>query len=411
MSRRVVVTGMAGLSAIGSSWSEVRSALLENRSGISRIDDWNHVPDLTTRVGAAITDFAMPADWPRKKTRTLGRVAQLAVAATEKALDDAGLLGSELLSGGRAGVAYGSATGSKASLVSYSLALFERHSTRGITATDYLKLTPHTCSANIAQFFGVRGRQLSTNTACTSGSQAIGLAYEAIHFGVQDAMIAGGAEELSIHDATVFDVMRAASTRNDEPARTCRPFDRDRDGVVVGEGAATLILEALDHALARGARILAEVVGFGTNCDGTHMTSPDTHGMQGAMELALQDAELAPGDIGYVNGHGTATEQGDIAESQATSRLFGPRLPISSLKGHIGHALGAAGSIEAWITIAMQRDGCFAPTLNLEQVDERCGDLDYLRDKAREFQPTYVMTNNFAFGGVNTSLVFRRFGD
>ena len=181
--------------------------------------------------------------------------------------------------------------------------------------------------------------------------------------------------------------------------------------MVVGEGAGTLILEALEHAEARGAPVLAELVGFGTNCDGSHMTSPDTYGMQGAMELALQDAGLAPADIGYVNGHGTATEQGDIAESQATSRLFGPRVPISSLKGHIGHALGAAGSLEAWLTLGMLRSGSFAPTLNLEHVDERCGDLDYLRDKPREFEPEFVMSNNFAFGGVNTSLVFRRFGD
>jgi 3-oxoacyl-[acyl-carrier-protein] synthase II len=408
MARRVVVTGMAGLTPIGRRWQEVRDALAAGRSGVSRMSEWNEVPKLGTRVGGAIRDFEMPARWPRKKTRTLGRVAQLAVDASERAIEDAGLLGSELLSNGRTGVAYGSASGSKASLVNYATALAERHSTRGITATDYHKLSPHTCSANIAQFFEVRGRQLSTSTACTSGSQAIGLAYEMIQFGKQDLMIAGGAEELSIHDAVVFDVMRAASTRNHEPSRASRPFDRDRDGVVVAEGAATLVLEELEHARARGAHIISEIVGFGTNCDGAHMTSPDTLGMQGAMELALQDAGLQSSDIGYVGAHGTSTEQGDIAESQATARLFGPELPISSMKGHIGHPLGAAGSIEAWLTISMQRDGWFAPTLNLEHVDERCAELDYLQKVAREFEPEFVMTNNFAFGGVNTSLVVRR---
>jgi 3-oxoacyl-[acyl-carrier-protein] synthase II len=209
-------------------------------------------------------------------------------------------------------------------------------------------------------------------------------------------------------NAAVFDVMFATSKRNHEPDRTPRPFDRHRDGLVVGEGAGTFVLEELEHARARGARIYAELVGFGTNGDGTHITNPDVRGMQTVMELALKDAGLAPGDVGYVNAHGTATEAGDIAESEATYRVFGDRVPISSLKSFLGHTLGAGGALEAWISIMMLREDWFAPTLNLDEPDPRCAPLDYVRGAARELRVEHVMSNNFAFGGVNTSLIFTR---
>ncbi len=408
--RRVVVTGMAGLSPLGNDWKPVRSALREGRSGIARIPDWDEIDGLSTRIGGLV-ELAPPEAWPRKKTRTMGRVALLATRATELALQDAGLLGSPLLGGGRIGVAYGSASGSKDALDRYSSALHTHKRMRGIAASDFHKLSGHTCSANLAQFFEVRGRQIATPTACVAGAQAVGYAYEAIRFGRQEAMIAGGAEELSIKDVAVFDVMRASSTRNDDPAHASRPFDATRDGVVLAEGAATLVLEELDHAEARGAEPLAEIVGFGTNSDGAHMTRPDTVGMQGAMELALADAELPPGAIDWVNAHGTATDQGDVAESQAVWRLLGDGVPTSSLKGHFGHALGACGPLELWMGIAMLREGWAAPTLNLERVDERCGDLDYIRTAPRPLDIEHMITNNFAFGGVNTSLVVRRWGD
>lgn len=221
-------------------------------------------------------------------------------------------------------------------------------------------------------------------------------------------MISGGAEELHLAATVVFDIMYATSTKNKNPKGTPRPFDKDRDGLVIGEGAGTLILEDFDHAKTRGATILAEVVGFGTNSDGVHIINPSTEGMEAAMRLALRDAKLSPSDIGYVNAHGTATELGDIAETQATSRIFGKRMPISSLKSYMGHTLGACGALEAWISIAMMREGWFAPTLNLKNVDKRCGALDYIRGKSRTLKTIYVMSNNFAFGGVNTSLIFKR---
>jgi 3-oxoacyl-[acyl-carrier-protein] synthase II len=257
-------------------------------------------------------------------------------------------------------------------------------------------------------FFGLKGRVYTTSTACTSGSQAVGLAYEAIKFGRQTVMVAGGAEELTPTEAAVFDTLFATSVKNDEPQRSPRPFDRDRDGLVVGEGAGTLILEELEHAQARGAKIYAEVVGFGTNCDGSHVTQPSAETMGIAMQLALQDAQLDPAVIGYVNAHGTATEHGDIAESTATRAVFQRRVPISSLKSYFGHTLGACGALEAWMSIEMMRHGWVAPTLHLDNIDPRCGDLDYVRGGARELKTDHVMTNNFAFGGINTSLIFKR---
>lgn len=221
-------------------------------------------------------------------------------------------------------------------------------------------------------------------------------------------MVAGGAEELCPSEAAVFDTLYATSTLNDTPTATPRPFDRDRDGLVIGEGAGTLVLEEYEHAIARGARIHAELVGFGSNSDGDHLTHPNVETMRIAMQLAIDDAGISPHAIGYVNAHGTATEQGDIAETQATNLLFGKRISLSSLKGHIGHTLGACGAIESLITIEMMKSDWFAPTLNLKNVDERCGELDYIMNGGRVLNCEYVMNNNFAFGGVNTSLIFKR---
>jgi 3-oxoacyl-[acyl-carrier-protein] synthase II len=287
--------------------------------------------------------------------------------------------------------------------------MMEERTTRGINATTYIKMMAHTAPVNIGVFFGLTGRVITTSSACTSGSQGIGYAYEAIKGGKQLAMIAGGAEELCATEAAVFDTLFATSVRNDAPATTPRPFDGTRDGLVIGEGAGALILEEMEHALARGATIHAELVGFGTNSDGCHVTQPNAATMQVAMELALADAGLAPGQIGYVNAHGTATAQGDVAETAATAQVFGPGMPISSLKSYMGHTLGACGALEAWISIEMMREGWFAPTINLEQVDPACAQLDYIVGEGRRLDCEYVMSNNFAFGGINTSLIFKKF--
>jgi 3-oxoacyl-[acyl-carrier-protein] synthase II len=292
-------------------------------------------------------------------------------------------------------------------MVSYARAFGVEHSARGVTPTEYLRLMSHTCAANLASFFGVRGRTVPTPSACTSGSQAIGFGYEAIRFGRATRMLCGGADELHPIQVAVFDLLFAASTRNEAPGETPRPFDAERDGLVVGEGAATLVLEELEAARDRGAAVLGEVVGFGTNSDGGHLTAPDVDGMEAVMRLGLADACLEPQDIGYVSAHATATEQGDRAESEATRRVFGSRVPVSSLKGHFGHTLGACGALEAWLTLEMLREGWAAPTLHLARPDPQCAALDYVMGAPRSLAAEFAASHNFAFGGVNTSLVFR----
>jgi len=221
-------------------------------------------------------------------------------------------------------------------------------------------------------------------------------------------MLAGEGEELCPSQAAVFDTLFATSVMNDTPELTPRPYDKNRDGLVIGEGACTFILEELEHAKARGARIFAEVIGFGTNSDGAHVTQPASETMGVAMQLALADAGLPASEIGYVNGHGTATDKGDVAETQATEKIMGNKMPISTLKSYYGHTLGACGATEAWLAIEMMNSDWYAPTINLTEVDPECGELDYIMDGGRSMNNEYIMSNNFAFGGINTSLIFKR---
>jgi 3-oxoacyl-[acyl-carrier-protein] synthase II len=407
VNRRVAVTGMSGVTALGNDWPTIRARLLEGRTGIKRMNDWDRYSGLNTRLAAPVEGFDVEQRYDRKKLRTMGPVSRMAVYASEQALADAGLLGERCLAGGRAGVAYGSSFGSHQAVLGFAELMLSGNSTK-LSGTNYVQMMSHTAAVNIGLFFGLTGRIVPTSSACTSGSQGIGYAYEMIRHGQQDIMLAGGAEELSVGDAAAFDTLYATSVKNDAPQSTPRPFDRDRDGLVIGEGAATLVLEELEHAKARGARIHAEVVGYGTNSDGRHITQPAPETMQQALRLALADAALAPDAIGFVNGHGTATDWGDVAESNATAAVFGPRMPIHSLKSYFGHTLGACGSIEAWLGIAMMNEGGFVPTANLAHVDERCAPLDYVMGETRRLEIAYLMSNNFAFGGINTSLIFKR---
>ena len=406
MSRRVVVTGMGGVTALGNDWPSIRAHLEAGRTAVRRMPDWDRYDGLNTRLAAPIADRTRPDRYPRKKTRTMGPVALMAVQATEQALADAGLLGLPLLKTGSAGVAYGSSFGTPAAVLGFS-ELLMNGSSRSLTATSYIQMMSHTAPVNIGLFFGLTGRVITTSSACTSGSQGIGYAYETIRWGRADIMVAGGAEELDVTMAAVFDTLFATSTRNDHPESSPRPFDRDRDGLVIGEGAASLILEEREHALARGAQIYCEIVGFATNSDGSHITQPRRETMATSMSMALADANISAEAIGFVSGHGTATEEGDIAETQATNSVFGANIPIHSLKGNFGHTLGACGAIEAWLGIEMMRDGRFMPNANLEVVDARCAPLDYIIGQPRSLKVEYLMSNNFAFGGVNTSLIFR----
>lgn len=407
MTNRVVITGVGAYSPIGNDWPEIEANLRARKSGVRHIEAWDEYDGLNTKLGAPVQNFKAPANFTRKRTRSMGRVALLATVAAEQALRDAGLLDDPELQSGRAGVAFGSSTGSTDAITDFANMLLSK-TLDGITATTYIRMMGHTTPVNIGVFFGLKGRVFTTSSACTSGSQGVGYAFEAVRSGAQDIMVAGGAEELCPTEAAVFDTLYATSTWNDRPHTTPRPFDRDRDGLVIGEGSCALIVENRDRALARGAKIYAEIVGFETNSDGAHVTQPSSDMMQNVMQLALNNAGLDAGAIGYVCAHGTATQRGDIAESHATRNVVGDRVPISSLKSYMGHTLGACGALESWLSVEMMNNGWFAPTINLENIDPECAELDYILGDGRESEVEYVMNNNFAFGGINTSLIFRR---
>ncbi len=404
--KRVVITGMAAITPIGNGWAKVADNLKSQQTGIRTMTDWDCYNGLNTRLAAPV-EFSRPKHYTRKQIRGMGRVAMLATYSTELALQDADLLNNPCLNNGMTGIAYGSSSGSFDGLIDFTKMLLD-HDKGSLNATSYIRMMGHTAPVNIGLHFGINGRIIPTSSACTSGSQGIGYAYEAIKNDQQTIMVAGGSDELSPSQAAVFDTLFATSTRNDEADKTPRPFDVDRDGLVIGEGAASLILEEREHAISRGAHIYAEIMGFGTNSDGLHVTQPNQNSMQRAMQLALNDAKLDSNAIDYVSAHGTATEIGDIAESHATCALFGSKMPISSMKSYTGHTLGACGAMEAWAAILMMNENWFHPTANLNAVDPKCAQLDYITGGIRELEAEYIMSNNFAFGGINTSLIFKR---
>ncbi|EHK9181658.1 beta-ketoacyl-ACP synthase [Vibrio parahaemolyticus] len=406
MNRRVVVTGMSGVTAFGNDWQSVEPKLRDCQNATQYMPSYEQYDGLNTKLAAPILDFELPKHYKRKQVRGMGRVSKLATVATENALSQAGLIGNDVLTNGQTGIAYGSSTGSTDAIGAFGVMLNEK-TTKAITATTYVQMMPHTTAVNVGLFFGLKGRVIPTSSACTSGSQAIGYAYEAIKHGYQTVMVAGGAEELCPTESAVFDTLFATSLKNEDPKSTPRPYDSDRDGLVIGEGAGTLVLEEYEHAVARGAKIYAEIIGFASNCDAAHVTQPQMETMQICMEMALQNAGITAEKIDYVSAHGTATDRGDIAESNATANALG-KVPISSLKSYFGHTLGACGAIEAWLGLEMMHTGWFNPTLNLENLDEQCGDLDYIAGQGQELDVKYLMSNNFAFGGINTSIIFKK---
>ena len=405
MTRRVVVTGMGAVSPLGGDIEASFTRLKVFENCVQALPELAEYKGLSTHLGCR-TVFTRPTSWTRKTTRTMGDVAMYALAATEQAVAQAGL-GAEDLESGRTGVAYGSCSGSVPPLLDFH-SMIQTKEVAGVTSGTYIKLMPQTAACNISVYFRTHGRLMPTGTACTSGSLAIGSAAELIRWGVQDVMIAGGAEEFSPTQVAVFDTLYATSVRNDAPHATPAPYDADRDGLVIGDGAATFILEEYEHARARGASILAEVVGFAETTDGTHVTNPNAETMASALVGALRDAGLDASAVGYVSGHGTATKAGDVAETAATRAAFGRAVPISSIKSYTGHTLGACGSLEAAMLVKSLQTGWYPPTLNLRRVDPACAELDYVAGEGRRLDIEYAMSNNFAFGGVNTSLIFRR---
>ncbi len=407
MGKRVVITGMALASPLGSTVKSAfnRLQVLENCVEHEKVLD--EYENLYTRLSARVQGFKQPEYFTRKTTRTMGPVSVMAVTTAIQALEEAGLTDDPIIKSGKTGVSYGSSSGSLDAVFDfYSMQI--NKNVKDLNSGSYIKMMPQTTAVNLSLYFQTHGRLINSSTACTSGSLGIGSAYELIKNGVQTVMIAGGGEEFHPSQVGVFDTLYATSTKNDTPKVTPSPFDGDRDGLVIGEGAGTLILEDYEFAKARGAKVIAEIIGFANNTDGTHITNPNAETMAIVMKEALKNANLSPSDIGYINAHGTGTKGGDVAESKATNEVFGTNTPISSIKSYTGHTLGACGAIEAIMSIEMMYNNLFAPTLNLQNVDENCAELDYIVKSPREFETEFIMSNNFAFGGINTSLIIKR---
>jgi len=403
---RVVVTGIGLRSPLGHTMKAMRDGLLGDRSGIRTMSAWEGLEGLRTRVGAPC-DGIDSSEIPRRFARTMGRVGLLAAFSTRDAIADAGLP-PEVVASRDCGVAYGSTVGSTTAQEDFLGPILRDNTLRGLLSSTYLQFMSHTCAFNIAMMFGCKGPVIASCTACTSGSQGVGIAYEQVRFGRVPICLGGGAEELHILHAGIFDIMRATSAGyNDTPERTPRPFDRRRDGLVVGEGAACLVIEEYEHAKKRGANIYAEIIGYGQGCNGTHPTNSDPDGICIAINAALRDAELAPTDIQHINAHATGTDVGDAAEAEAVHRIFGDKVPVSALKGYLSHTLGASGAIESVASIIMMREGFMAVSKNLEEPDPTMPPLDHVLGSPRQATIGIAMNNNFAFGGINTSLVFR----
>lgn len=402
MPRRVVITGMGLLSPIGNGLEAVLAALRSGRSGVRTMPAWEAWKDLHTRVGATVENLDERAI-PRESRRSMGRVAMLAAAAAEQALAHA-QVDRAMLATGRAGISLGQTVGSP-SATEHFFQVLHQEGVRSLKSTTFLQLMSHSAAANLALMFKVTGRVLAPAAACASSGQALGQGYEAIRDGHQELMLCGGAEELHVSTAATFDILGGTSRAfNDSPSQTPRPFDRRRDGLVVGEGAGVLVLEERTAALRRNAPILAEVLGYATQCDAEHMSAPARSGMARTMAACLESAGLRASDVDYVNAHATGTPLGDTVEAQATADVLGGSVPVSSTKGFTGHTLAACGAMEAIFSSLMMTHGFVAPTLNLQEVDPSCAGLRHVLE-VEERPVRTVLTNNFAFGGVNTSLL------
>lgn len=408
--RRVVVTGIGAVTPIGSGAAGLLVGLRQARSAVGPVTRFDP-SGFACRIAAEVHDFDPLQYMDSKRARRLDRFAQFSVAAARQAVADAALhLEDE--DRDRAGCFIGAALGGGA-FAEEQHALFLREGLRRIKPMLALAVFSGSASCNIAIDLGLTGATSANSDSCSSGAIAIGGAFRWVRDGHADIMLAGGAEcPLSPLIFGSFDILRAMSTRNDEPARACRPFDRERDGFVMAEGAAVLVLEDLAHAVRRGAPIYGEILGYGTTNDAHHMTAPLPSGAQAAraIRLAMAEAELVPEQIGYINAHGSSTPLNDGTETRAIKAVLGDhayRVPVSGTKAMHGHSLGATGAIEAAICLLALRESYLPPTLNLEAPDPEC-DLDYIPHAGREARVDYILSNSFGFGGINASLAFGR---
>jgi 3-oxoacyl-[acyl-carrier-protein] synthase II len=406
-SRRVVVTGMGVISPLGLDVEDTWQALVAGRSGVSRITAFD-ASESPVKIAAEVRGFDPAATLGRRRARHLDRVVQLALVATKEAIEASKL---DVASAAeRAGVVYATGIGGLKTWEDGMRTLVNRGA-EWVNPYVVPMMIPNMAAGEIAMEWGLLGYNCCTVTACSASAHAIGTAFDTIRLGRADVMVCGGSEAaITPLGVAGFAAMKALSTRNDEPERASRPFDVERDGFVLGEAAATLVLEERELALSRGAPIIAELVGYGATSDAYHITQPHPRGDGAvrAMFAALTDAGLVPREVGYVNAHGTSTPPNDRIETLALKRVFGERVPpVSSTKSMTGHTLGAAGALESVFSILAMQIGVAPPTINLEHPDPDC-DLDYVPERARPIELRYVMTNSLGFGGHNASLIFGR---
>jgi 3-oxoacyl-[acyl-carrier-protein] synthase II len=404
---KVYVSGMGALTSLGGGVEDTFEALKAGRSGVRAYPEWRNYHGLHCHLGAP----AVPYDImkiPRQKRRSMSPMSEMATLATLQALAQADLQPGPMLNSARAHLIMGSTTGSPVSMETYFQKLFEKGGPEGQLSTTFFKIMNHSVAANVAAALDFRGALLAPSSACATSAQAMILGWELIRSGLYDLVIAGGADELHFTSAAVFDVVHAASRGyNERPELAPRPFDRARDGLVVSEGAGVVILESEESLNRRNGRPIAELRGGAYHCDGTHMTQSSAATMGEVMGRAIERSGLRIEDVDYVNAHATATIHGDAEEAKAIAGLFGAKVPVSSLKGHLGHSLAACGAVEAIASVKMLDQNLLVPTRNLTEVGEDCAGLNHVREIS-SWSGRTVLSNNFAFGGMNTSLLLSK---
>ena len=409
MKRRVVVTACSAITPIGHGKDEIIRHLTEGISGVKKLK----TDDLLSRhIQSGVfgtVDYAIDYAFKRQFRKTMGPVSYYACQVAKEVLESSGL-DNEFITSGNLGVAFGSTHGSPTVQRNIYKTFFTESGNgfSSIGAVDYLKSMVHTTAVNITKMFGITGRVISSSTACTTSSQSIGFGYEMIKYGLQDAMLCGGADEYDTTTVAVFDNLLACSTEfNETPHMTPRPFDEKRDGLVVGEGAGAVLLEEYESAKKRGATILAEIIGFSCTNNGGDLILPNRDGITQTLELGLKDAAISADSVDFVSAHATGTKMGDAIEAQATGKVYGDSPVVSGLKSYMGHTMGSCGAIETIITIYLMEEGFIAPTLNLDKIDERCAMIKHAQHLI-ETDIRIAAIQNFAFGGVNTCLIIRK---
>ena len=403
---RVVITGRGAVSPFGMGVPTLLDGIWDNRSAVQLMPEWQNIRGLESHLAAPVPKLDAKTLLPRGARRTMGPMAIYATLACQEAIAEAGV-SKEMLGSGRLGVAIGSTTGSPGVYEQFYKDYLPSQSIEEVRSGTFFKIMGHSCAANACLALGIKGEQWAPTSACASSAQALGLGYLLVKTGRQTAVLCGGADEVHNTVTMVFDVVKAASRRTAPPLATPSPFDRDRDGVVCGAGSGMLMLESLDSARERGAPIFAEIMGFGHVTDSNHIANPDEEAITRAMRNAMDEAGLAPGDIDYVNAHATGTTLGDIAEARAIATAIGNQVPISSLKGHIGHTLGAAGALETIVLLEMINRQEIISTLHLKNPDPECLVANVIVERKKQPVNT-VIKNNFALGGVNTALALKR---